>query len=131
MNGKIKEFLNSDKGKDLFIILIVILVAFGSFGLGRLSKVEEGKEPIEIIYPEDQTAPSSLEASVFEATTASESSSTILATKSFVASKNGTKYHFSWCSGAKQIKEENKIWFNSREEAEKAGYTKAANCKGL
>ena len=39
MNGKIKEFLNSDKGKDLFIILIVILVAFGSFGLWRLSKL--------------------------------------------------------------------------------------------
>ncbi|TSC62722.1 MAG: hypothetical protein G01um101448_259 [Parcubacteria group bacterium Gr01-1014_48] len=49
----------------------------------------------------------------------------------YVASKKGTKYHFPWCGGAARISEENKIWFNSKEEAEKAGYTPAGNCKGL
>ncbi|MFH1608762.1 MAG: hypothetical protein ABH951_01935, partial [Patescibacteria group bacterium] len=48
-----------------------------------------------------------------------------------VGSKNGTKYHYPWCSGALRIKEENKVWFNSMEEARQAGYTPAANCKGL
>lgn len=47
---------------------------------------------------------------------------------SFVASVNGTKYHLSWCSGAQRIKEQNKITFSSRKEAEDAGYTPAANC---
>ena len=47
---------------------------------------------------------------------------------SFVASVNGTKYHLSWCSGAQNIKEQNKITFSSRKEAEDAGYTPAANC---
>jgi len=51
--------------------------------------------------------------------------------KSFVASKNGTKYHYPWCPGAQSIKEENKIWFSTKEEAEKAGYQPASNCKGL
>jgi len=49
----------------------------------------------------------------------------------YVASKNGTKYHFPWCSGAKSISEVNKIWFNSVEEARASGYAPAANCKGL
>lgn len=48
-----------------------------------------------------------------------------------VASKSGTKYYFPWCGTAKRIKEENKVWFASRAEAEAAGYEPAANCKGL
>jgi len=48
-----------------------------------------------------------------------------------VASKGGTKYHFPWCAGASQILEANKIWFNSYDEAVKAGYTAAANCPNL
>ncbi len=49
----------------------------------------------------------------------------------YVASKKGTKYHLPWCGGAKQITEANKIWFVSKEDAEKAGYTPASNCKGI
>jgi len=49
----------------------------------------------------------------------------------FVASKKGKVYHFPWCPGAKAIKEDNKIYFSSREEAEKAGYRPAKNCPGL
>lgn len=48
-----------------------------------------------------------------------------------VASKNGTKYHYPWCAGAKQIADKNKITFNSFAEARASGYTPASNCKGL
>lgn len=48
-----------------------------------------------------------------------------------IASKSGTKYHFPWCAGAKSIKEENKVWFASTQEARAAGYEPASNCKGL
>lgn len=43
-------------------------------------------------------------------------------TKLFVASVNSSLFHHKDCSSANQIKEENKVWFTSREEAEKAGY---------
>lgn len=49
----------------------------------------------------------------------------------FVASKNSNKYHLPTCVGAKRIAEHNKIWFNSKEEAESLGYTPASNCPGL
>lgn len=49
----------------------------------------------------------------------------------YVASKNGTKYHLPTCPGAKRIKEENKIWFDSKTEAEQAGYEPAKNCQGI
>jgi len=37
-------------------------------------------------------------------------------------------YHHPWCSGAKRIKEANKLWFSTESEAIAAGYTLAANC---
>lgn len=49
----------------------------------------------------------------------------------YVASKNGTRYHLPWCSGARRIAEENKVWFSDKEAAERAGYTPAQNCDGI
>lgn len=50
---KIKQIitnsLDSDTGKDILTVLIVILVGLGSFGLGRLSKVEP-KKGLKIAY---------------------------------------------------------------------------------
>lgn len=102
----------------------IILVALISFGLGRLSKIEEGRVSIKI--EQNKTASSTAQTtSVINSNTAQS------ADKTFVASKNGTKYHYPWCAGAQSIKEENKIWFSTTEEAQKAGYSPASNCPGL
>jgi len=116
---KIKHVLEG----ELFVVILIILVGFLSFGLGRLSKDAESRVPVQILQGVE------LKASV------SNNSMNGMQIESqngtFVASKNGTKYHFPWCSGAQRIKEENKVWFSSKEEAERSGYTPAANCKGL
>lgn len=44
----------------------------------------------------------------------------------FVASANGKKYYLPDCSEARRINEENKIWFDSAEEAEESGYEPSA-----
>ncbi|MDO8676574.1 MAG: hypothetical protein Q7K16_02900 [Candidatus Azambacteria bacterium] len=46
----------------------------------------------------------------------------------FVASINGEAYYPINCAAAQRIKEENRIWFNSSEEAEVDGYRPAQNC---
>lgn len=48
---------------------------------------------------------------------------------SVVASIHSDKFHFERCSSASRIKEENKIYFASAEEAIQAGFTLAGNCK--
>lgn len=53
------------------------------------------------------------------------------ASRSIVASRNGTKYYFRWCSGVSRIKEENKVWFETTKEAEDRGYEPSKNCVGL
>ena len=57
------------------------------------------------------------------------SSSTAGGSGRYIASKNGSKYFPEDCSSSKTIKEENKIFFNTPEEAQKAGYELAKNCK--
>lgn len=46
-----------------------------------------------------------------------------------VASRNGKRWHYLWCPGAETISEKNKRYFKSEVDAEKAGYSRAANCK--
>ncbi|MBU1179262.1 hypothetical protein KKB69_02945 [Patescibacteria group bacterium] len=116
---KIKKIKSPEN--DVFVVLIILAVGLISFGLGRLSALAERKTPIVMseVGPRslDEGSPTSFIGSTTE--------------KLFVASKGGTKYHYPWCSGALRIKEENKIWFNTKEEAEAVGYTPASNCKGL
>lgn len=119
--------------EDLFLAILIFLVGFGSFGLGRLSVIEEKNEPVRIYNSKSFSHSFSLkedqedqqdEQKMFESKKGSLSGG-------FVASVNGSKYHFPWCPSAGRIKEENKIWFANQEEAKSAGYEPAKNCPGL
>ena len=130
---KVKSLYEANK-QDLCIATIIFLVGMASFGLGRLSVLWPKKEPITIewINAEGQKTK---EASVFVTEQKDSLPSSLglgLSAKGkYVASKNGTAYHLPWCAGALKIKEENKIWFETKEDATKAGYKPAGNCEGL
>lgn len=113
--------------KDAFWVLLVVLIACASFGLGRLSGLESVKRAVEIEFPKGQ------EAAVFApfATTTPFAKATAKTSGAYVASKNGAKYYLSTCASAKRISEKNKVWFDTKEDAETAGYAPAANCKGI
>lgn len=123
LKGKFKLF---SQNSDILLVLLIILVASASYGLGRLSVASEGQNiPI---YVQEAHLPS-ITASVYAESYVKNAQA--VESVSVVASKSGTKYHFPWCSGAQRIKEENKILFMSTQEAREAGYEPAANCKGL
>ena len=48
---------------------------------------------------------------------------------SIVASKNGSTYFFSWCSGVERIKAENLITFLSEDQAKKSGRRLSKTCE--
>ncbi len=125
------EVENHGLFRKLFLSLVILLVAILGFGVGRLTGVGKG-EPVRIEYnPEISNSqfPISNEATVLNATENSKLKIDNSVSGSVVASRNGSKYHFLYCAGAKQIKEENKISFNSAKDAEAAGYTLAGNCQ--
>lgn len=119
---------------DLFLGLVIVLVAFGSFGLGRLSKIESAKTPIRIenepgVTTETFTAPVTGDKAP---SSTDQSASVAGATASeLIGSKNGKKYYYPWCSGASRISDANLIHFASKSDAEAQGYTPSSTCKGL
>lgn len=125
---KVNNFLDKNKN-DIYIAVLIFFVSLASFGLGRLSVLWPKKEPI-IITNDQQPATSD---QLPEITKSPPDNAAIIGTIKgrYVASKSGTAYHYPWCPGALKIKEENKIWFSSKEEAIRIGYKPAGNCPGL
>ncbi len=81
--------------------------------LGTIVAVSDGNN-IEFYYDnEDYTV----------ATSKTENS-----TISYIGNKNSKKFHLSTCSGAQDIKEQNKVMFESRDEAVENGYTPCKTC---
>ena len=129
---KIKLFLANAKDKiysqekglkikdDIYIVLLIVFVGISSYGLGKISAYEKNKEPISILKTQEYIY------STLNSTSSSETNS-----GEVMASKNGTKYYYPWCSGASRISDQNKVWFNTIDDAKSAGLTPASNCTGL
>jgi len=112
---------------DIAIAVGFILVALIAFGAGRLSAPPITKNPIIIDQP-IATSSVSILGSVSQPLNSPKGDSladNLMANAKglFVASKGGTKYHWPWCSWGERIKEANKVWFNSENEAKAAGYS--------
>lgn len=125
MLSKLKNFVK-DNGSDIFVILVIILVTLIAFGIGRLTAPKT--EPIQIKNLEKASIEDldiKNQGKVYPPATEQSDVGRV------VGSKNSDKYHLPDCPGAKQISEQNKIWFDSIEAAEKAGYKPAGNCPGL
>lgn len=120
MVNNIPEILQSRKVVNYILILILVLLGGISFGLGRLSAGESTHT--EVVACSEYTETSLESTSLIPSSTVQGQ---------YVASKNGSAYHFPWCPGAKQISTQNILWFDTKIEAEEAGYRPASNCKGL
>jgi hypothetical protein len=126
-SGEVERHMFLNK---LFLSLIIILVASLSFGLGRLSVVGN-RIPMKIEFDPSlvESGTKGLSGSVNTASVVQSVPDTETKSGEVVASSKGTKYHYSYCPGAKQISEKNKITFQSASQAESAGYSLASNCK--
>jgi hypothetical protein len=122
----------------------MVLVGVVSFGLGRQSVAGEGvfwpAPPVGVSLSGDTATlniqnsaqePAGMNSTWTPSTAENVTVSPGVSQTKVVASRSGTKYHLLDCPGAAQIKEENKVYFESVALAKAAGYTPAANCPGL
>ncbi|MBU0612078.1 hypothetical protein KKA39_02790 [Patescibacteria group bacterium] len=124
---KIKHFIQSEKGKDILIILIIILAGLGSFELGRLSK-ENPQNGLKIEYKDKETEIAYIDEPNQVSTPNISKTGTKSAPGNYFASSRGKKYYPTGCSAGNTIKQENRIYFSSSSEAEQAGYTLSSSC---
>ena len=111
MSASIQDIIGKLKGVLLddvyFYTVLIVVVGILSFGLGRLS-VEEGSA---VMKPQAVLVAQPAASLASDAKTIDTQPQTAENSK-LVASKKGTKYHLLTCPGAKQMSEENKIYFN-------------------
>lgn len=135
MLQKLKSFLSDD---TFYFGVLIVLVAGASFGLGRQSVIErnaqssqENNKNLVVTTPAPLvTAPTST-TTIPTPNNPQPAAVAGALSGEVVASKSGTKYHLPTCPGAKTIKPANLISFATIAAAQAAGYTPAANCKGL
>jgi len=128
---KIKSKTGIDRVTIIYLFIIVG-VGISSFGLGRISlnnSLNENSDSDMIMTETENEKESAdwrtdIKNSEILATQPTQSTE-----KRYVASKNGKMYYSIDCSGAKRIKTENEVWFSTREDAEKSGYTLSSTCK--
>ena len=110
--------------KDIFLGFCIVLISVIGFNLGRLNALNKipAKTAEKANVYQNINAPSILNS--IKSTPIQPQDLRVVASKA----SSTKKYHFTWCPGAKQIKETNKIWFENDIAAQKAGYTLAGNC---
>ncbi len=134
---KVKGWVSKNK-IDIFTAAVIFFIGISSFGLGRLSVLLPQKEAIRF---EDPAASDATDISYAPLAAISQESASpnvsdtaspaALKNGAFVASKSGSVYYAVWCSGVSRIREENKVWFQTKEGAKAQGYRPAKNCPGL
>ena len=121
---------------DVLIIAVLVLSSSASFGLGVLAgKDMKGATTDGNLWIEQLPAAVRAGGGPAAAVAAPQKTETApvapAGPKVYVASKNGTKFYLPSCGTANRIKEENKVWFATKEEALAAGYEPSTTCKGL
>lgn len=137
---KIKIYLREDR---YFYTSAGVLLAMSFFMFGRLS-ADVQKKPLgelKIIQKEETRTSTQIAAPIIAGepqkpvedrpSEVKKDEASQQAQGAYVGSKNSDRYHLPWCSGAARIAEANKVWFATKEDAEKAGYKPAGNCPGI
>ncbi len=115
---KIKQCIGDSYWDEVFWIALVVLVGLGSFSLGMLHEraSQLGAYPLRITHNEH------IEKSI-------EQYQSDQQTGSFFASKNGTKVYTAECKAGDRIALENRIFFQTLEQAEALGYGVSNQCE--
>jgi hypothetical protein len=139
--AKIKGIYRVIDKKEVYWVLSIVFSGVGAYFIGLMVGLDTGRPPVTIERFRLET-PSPAAGSSTVTTVQTTPSAPVPTTQTvpktlqerpqtYVASKTGNKYHLPTCIGAKGIKEANKVWFSTKAEAEKAGYSPAGNCKGI
>lgn len=115
--NKIKNQLIENEDKIVLIIGFA-LVAFLSFGAGKLSETYHSPAPI--IFNEAPNCPPG----TTNATNSANSADSTVTEGKIVGNKKSMIYHYPGSASYNKISPENRVYFNSEADAEKAGYRK-------
>ncbi|OGD24192.1 hypothetical protein A2Z10_03025 [Candidatus Azambacteria bacterium RBG_16_47_10] len=124
--ARIWEYIR-DRKSILFRCIELALIAAIFFGLGMVYAfdIAPKKAPVRVIEPQAHE-PTAFVAGAIPTQPPAKTAPPAVKKGGYVASKNGSKYYLVTCKNT--IKEANKIYFATEEDAKKAGFTPSATC---
>lgn len=138
---KIKSLAQNSRGKDILSIILIIIISFGSFFLGRNSAINTSTSQVQIygargiverkfnnLDPDTDTSSQNTTTSDLVASAGASIGGNIYAKGNYLASSRGKKYYPIDCPAAQNIKESNRVYFKTAGEAETKGYTLSSSC---
>lgn len=110
---------------SILIAIIVVLAFLCGFAYARKSAVNSGGDRVVVSFSDE--ALKALEIPLVASTTPLvEDTKEQMQNGTYFGSKNGTKFYTVGCKAGDRIKEENKVWFSSVEDATLQGYSPAS-----
>lgn len=122
------------KIEGFLLIMSAILIGGSAYLIGNMNTLESNLSEIQIVYPDNIAVKEDVqieEPQSQKTTTQSNDIKSDSVTGKIVASKNGKRYYYPNCGGINRIKPENRIYFDTNEQAESKGLTLASGCKAL
>lgn len=118
--------------RDTLLSLIILFTGVSSFLVGKQSQIQNQNQPRivfnygvgSVLKKENDTR---LEGGTLDNT--EESAYISNTTGSIFASRNGKKYYYSGCKSGSRIKQANRVYYDTKEQAEATGKTLASGCK--
>lgn len=119
--------------EGLLLIMSAILIGGSAYLIGNMNALESNLSEIQVVYPDAIAIKSDTKVEEIKSNEVSSANNqkTNLATGNIVASKDGKRYYYPNCGGINRIKPENRIYFETKEQAEAKGLTLASGCKEI
>ena len=114
----IKDIIYSSWVDEAFWLTLIIFVAIGSFSLGMRHQRELFLKENPVYIKQDNRVISAWKNYILHKKTSAH----------FFASKNGTVYYPLACPSGDRVIEENRIYFETEDEAQNAGYKQSKRC---
>ena len=110
----------------LIVIVIALAVTAGCAGVATVREVRSPAQAV-VITTERNVPPET--AAPMPTAAPKQPQTTAAADAAYIGNRNSMKYHRAGCRYAAQVKTENRITFDSAEQALTAGYTPCGACK--
>ncbi|MGA1049992.1 MAG: hypothetical protein ACO3TG_00705 [Minisyncoccia bacterium] len=127
------KFVKQSEG--LLLIISAILIGGSGYLIGNINAIESNLSDIQVVYPDAIAIQSETKIEAIKSdqtiTKPIDNTASTVATDKIVASQNGKRYYYPNCGGINRIKPENRIYFDTKEQAEAKGLTLASGCKSL
>lgn len=121
--ARIGDFVKHHK-ELLWRAFIMLCIGWSAYNIG-LIEARRGVQPAQssaLLHARESIV--SQTPTIGERTTVNKSDTRVVTSRN----SSSKKYHYSWCASGKRIKETNRVWLPSEQDALRAGYTLAGNC---